>query len=136
MIKGFACGIFDLFHPGHVLMLKECKDYCDHLTIGLNAGILYDPIINPSKRKPIFSLEERKLVLNSCKYVDEIITYSDEKDLIKIMSEGVFQIRFLGDDYAGKHITGANLINEIYYINRDHGYSTSQLIKRINHAKN
>jgi glycerol-3-phosphate cytidylyltransferase-like family protein len=117
-------------------MLKECKDYCDHLTIGLNAGILYDPIINPSKRKPIFSLEERKLVLNSCKYVDEIITYSDEKDLIKIMSEGVFQIRFLGDDYAGKHITGANLINEIYYINRDHGYSTSQLIKRINHAKN
>ena len=122
---GFACGVFDLFHAGHVLMLKECRENCDHLVVGLNSGLVFDLHINPGKERPLFSLEERKLILESCRFVDEVIVYNSEKELITILQDRQFNVRFLGDDYRGRPITGAEYTSQIYYINRDHGLSTS-----------
>ena len=126
MKKGFACGVFDLFHFGHVLMLKECKDQCDYLVIGLNQC----KVLGENKSSPIFSFEHRKLILESNIYVDEVIGYSSENELSNILCKNNFDIRFLGDDYKNKPITSPELSKKIVFINREHGFSTS-LIRKI-----
>ena len=134
MKVGFTCGVFDLFHAGHVLMLKECKEHCDYLIVALNTAENIDPEINPGKQKPIFSLEERKLIMESCKYVDEVMSYNTESELLSILKEKAINIRFLGADYKNKAITGGELDMELYFTNREHGLSTSLYKQKIIHA--
>lgn len=128
---GFTCGVFDLFHAGHVLMLQECKEHCDYLIVALNRAENISEKINPNKKKPIFTIEERVLIMDSCKYVDEVLTYNSEEELLEILKNKKIDIRFLGDDYKGKSITGADLNIEIYYTNRSHGLSTSLYRSRL-----
>jgi glycerol-3-phosphate cytidylyltransferase len=127
MIRGFACGIFDLYHPGHVIMLEECKKHCDYLVIALNSGIN----LSLGKNNPIFTLEERLIILNSVKFIDEIITYESESELEFILISGNFQVRFLGEDYLTKEITAKDAVEKLVFLNRDHGYSTSKLRELI-----
>lgn len=122
---GFACGVFDLFHAGHVLMLKECKEHCDYLIVALNKAEHISAAINPGKKKPLFTIEERTLIMASCRYVDEVLVYNSEEELLDIMKSKKIDIRFLGEDYKGRAITGEDLGIEIYYTNRGHGLSTS-----------
>ena len=128
---GFTCGVFDLFHAGHVLMLQECKAHCDYLIVALNRAENISEKINPNKKKPVFSIEERVLIMDSCKYVNEVLTYNSEEELLEILKNKKIDIRFLGDDYKGKPITGADLNIEIYYTNRSHGLSTSLYRSRL-----
>mgnify|MGYP001222004809 CR=1 FL=1 len=70
MIKGFIAGNFDVIHPGYIKLFKECKENCDHFTVLLHS----DPSIERKhKLKPILSLDERKEMLFSLKYVDDIM---------------------------------------------------------------
>jgi len=124
---GFACGVFDVFHIGHVLMLEECKQHCDKLVVAVNRAEAFDEAINPGKKEPIFTAAERVKVLESCRYVDEVITYNGEEELMALLQSGKFQIRFLGDDYKGKPITKGEHSMEIVYIDRSHGWSSSRI---------
>jgi len=132
---GFACGVFDLFHAGHVLMLKECREHCDFLIVAVNTAESFDEKINPGKQAPVFTLEERLLIVSSCRFVDEVLSYSSEAELLNILKEKNISIRFLGDDYKGKAITGEELPIEIYYTNRSHGLSTSGYLRKIRSIK-
>ena len=127
MIKGFVCGVFDLFHAGHVLMLKECRANCDYLVLALNVS----SNLNCDKNKPIYSLDERLEIIKSIRYVDEVITYSTENELKDIIILGKYDIRFLGDDYKSKPITASRSTEKIYFCNRDHGLSSSKVRERI-----
>jgi len=129
MNKGVIAGNFDVIHPGYVKTFKECKENCDHFTILLHS----DPTIErPEKLKPILSVEERMEVLYSIKYIDEIQVYNYEKELIEIIKNGDFTIRFLGDDYIDRDFTGSHLNIPIHYISRDHGWSTTKFKNAIN----
>ena len=129
MNKGVIAGNFDVIHPGYIKTFKECKENCDHFTILLHS----DPTIErPEKLKPILSLEERMEVLYSIKYIDEIQVYNSEKELIEIIKNGDFTIRFLGDDYMDRDFTGSHLNIPIHYISRDHGWSTNKFKNAIN----
>ena len=131
MTKGFIAGNFDVIHPGYIKLFKECKENCDHFTILLHS----DPSIErPHKLKPILSLTERKEMLFSLKYVDDIITYTYEKELVSILENNNFNLRFLGDDYINKKFTGDNLNIKLYFINRDHGWSTTKYKKLISES--
>ena len=131
MIRGFIAGNFDVIHPGYIKLFKECKENCDHFTILLHS----DPSIErPHKLKPILSLTERKEVLFSLKYVDDIITYTYEKELVSILENNNFHLRFLGDDYINKKFTGDHLKIKLYFINRDHGWSTTKYKKLISES--
>ena len=131
MIKGFIAGNFDVIHPGYIKLFKECKANCDHFTVLLHS----DPSIErPHKLKPILSLAERKEMLFSLKYVDDIITYTYEKELISILENQNFDLRFLGDDYKNQKFTGDNLNIKVFYINRDHGWSTTKYKKLISES--
>ena len=133
---GFTCSTFDLFHAGHYLMLKDAKEQCDILIVGLQT----DPTLDEeyrmetggkNKNKPIQSFEERKIQIEGCKYVDHVIPYSTEEDLLKILKELTPDIRILGSDWKGKQYTGHELGISIHWHNRDHDYSTSNLRKRV-----
>ncbi len=129
-IIGFTCSCFDLLHAGHMLMLKDAKTKCDYLIVGLQI----DPTIDrpKTKNKPIQSLTERKIMLEGIKYVNEVIIYNTENELYELLKEIKPDIRILGSDYLNKNFTGNDLDIKIYYHDRNHNYSTSNLRKKIN----
>jgi len=128
MIRGFIAGNFDVVHPGYIKTFKECKENCDHFTILLHS----DPTIErPNKLKPILSVDERIEVLSSIKFIDDIKVYTYEKELIQLIKDNKFNIRFLGDDYLKKDFTGSDLNIPVHYISRKHGWSTTQFKKLI-----
>ena len=103
---GITFSSFDLFHSGHVAMLKEAKSKCDYLMVGLQT----DPTIDrPEKNKPIQSVFERYVQLEGCKYIDEVIPYATEQDLIDILLTYKVDVRFIGEEYQGKEFTGKQL---------------------------
>jgi glycerol-3-phosphate cytidylyltransferase len=126
---GFTCSCFDLFHAGHIMMLKEAKSVCDYLIVGLQT----DPTIDrPEKNKPIQSVVERFIQLESCKYVDEIVVYATEKDLLDILYSYPINIRVVGEEYRDKDFTGKDLTHiEMYYNSRKHSFSTTELRGRV-----
>jgi len=132
MIKGFTCGVFDLFHAGHSIMLEECKRHCDFLVVALNSG----ENLSNDKNSPIYSVKERKIIMESIRYVDEVLVYSNEAELTEIMKNNNFDLRFLGNDYKSKPITSPNLISSIIYLNRDHGYSSSLVREKVKKTYN
>ena len=128
---GFTCSCFDLFHAGHIMMLKEAKAVCDYLIVGLQT----DPTIDrKEKNKPIQSVFERFVQLQACKYVDEILVYHTEEDLANLIMTQTMHIRFLGEEYKNKDFTGKQYCIEngieLYYHVRNHSYSTSELRQR------
>lgn len=106
MKTGFTCGVFDLFHAGHVLMLEECRRNCDFLIVALNKAENIDPLINSDKQVPVYSIEERVLIMKACRYVDEVVIYNSEEELLALMKSRKIDIRFLGEDYRGKNYRG------------------------------
>lgn len=128
-IIGFTCSSFDLLHAGHILMLKDAKEQCDYLIVGLHK----DPTIDRpnSKNKPIQSLQERKIQLEAVKYVDQIIIYETEKELYGLLKDINPKIRVLGTDYKGKKFTGDDLNIKIYFHTRNHSFSSNNIRDRI-----
>lgn len=127
-IIGITFGSFDLCHYGHVLMFEECKQYCDYLIVGVQS----DPSIDrPDKNSPIQSHEERLGLVSSIRFVDEVKPYSTESDLIDVLKEVNPDVRILGADHKGTEFTGKDLPIKYVFNSRDHGYSTSELRKRV-----
>jgi glycerol-3-phosphate cytidylyltransferase len=132
MRVGFTCGAFDLFHAGHHIFLRDAKEHCDYLIVGLHT----DPTIDrPQKNKPIQTIYERYTQLKNSAWVDEIIPYDTETDLLNVLATNKIDVRFLGSDYLHKSFTGNDFcqtINmEIMFINRLHDFSSSELRKRL-----
>ncbi len=127
MKTGFTCGVYDLFHAGHVLMLEECKQHCDYLIVALNEA----KNLPPGKNIPIFSIDQRILILQQCKLVNEVLTYSSEDELEALLKRIKPDVRFLGEDYINKPITGREYSKEVYFTCRSHGLSTSKYIAQI-----
>lgn len=125
---GVIAGNFDVIHPGYIHLFTECKKHCDHLIVLLHT----DPTIErPNKCKPILSVFDRCMILNSLIQVDEVKTYTLESELHELLTEIPVNVRFLGDDYIGKTFTGDDLDIKIHYINRNHGWSTTKFKKLI-----
>jgi len=132
MKVGFTCSTFDLLHAGHIIMLREAKAKCDYLICGLQV----DPSIDrKEKNAPIQTIVERYTQLKAVSYVDEIIPYGTEQDLIDILTMYPINIRILGEEYRDKDFTGKNHCQgrgiEIYFNKRDHRFSSSDLRRRV-----
>ena len=127
-IVGITFSTFDLLHAGHILMLKEAKSVCDYLIVALQV----DPTIDrPTKNQPIQSFYERWVQLSAVRYVDEVIPYSSESELMTILQNYNIDIRILGDEYEHKMFTGRDLHMEYHFNKRTHGYSSTELRERI-----
>lgn len=129
---GFVASAFDLLHTGHLIMLKEAKTQCDHLICALQT----DPTLDrKTKNKPIQSVFERYVQLQACKYVDEIVVYDTEKDLIDVLQSYPIDVRILGEEYRNTEFTGKNLPIECFFNTRRHSFSTTELRDRIYQAE-
>ena len=129
MKKGITFSTFDLFHTGHVLMLQEAKSQCDWLIVCLQT----DPTIDrPNKNKPVQTLFERFIQVRACKYVDELLVYTTEDEVIQILKAIDYDVRIIGEVYADKSFTGKNLSEgKLYFNKRQHSFSTTELRDRI-----
>jgi len=134
---GITFSTFDLMHAGHIAMLAEAKNHCDYLIAGLQT----DPTIDRSdtKNKPVQSIVERQIQLAACRYVDEVVVYQTEQDLVDLLLILPLDVRVLGVEYEGQHFSGKLECEkreiEIVFNGRDHSFSSSSLRKRVAHAE-
>ena len=128
---GLVASAFDLLHPGHIMLLRDARAQCDHLIAALHT----DPSIErPMKNKPIQSTLERYIQLDGCKYVDEIIPYETESDLLNILTFKNVDFMCLGSEYKDTEWTGKDLQIRTHFHQRNHNYSSSELRERINNS--
>jgi glycerol-3-phosphate cytidylyltransferase len=134
---GITFSTFDMLHAGHIAMLAEAKNHCDYLIAGLQT----DPTIDrpDTKNKPVQSIVERQIQLAACRYVDEVVVYQTERDLIDLLLILPIDVRVLGveyeqSEYSGKHEGTLRGIHPIFN-GRDHSFSSSSLRKRVAEAE-
>jgi glycerol-3-phosphate cytidylyltransferase len=130
---GITFSTFDMLHAGHVAMLSEAKNHCDYLIAGLQT----DPTIDrpDSKNPPVQSIVERQIQLSATRFVDEIVVYQTEQDLIDLLLILPVDVRILGIEYENKDFTGRGECCErnieLVFNGRDHSFSSSSLRKRV-----
>lgn len=129
MKKGITFGAFDLFHAGHVVMLQEARTVCDHLVVCIQS----DPSLDRAdKNPPVQSIVERQIQVAACKYVDEIVVYDTEHDVLEILRSIDWDVRILGDEYRDKDFTGREeTLDRCYFNTRPHSFSSSELRLRV-----
>ena len=134
---GITFSTFDMLHAGHIAMLAEAKNHCDYLIAGLQT----DPTIDRpmEKNHPVQSIVERQIQLAACRYVDEVVVYQTEQDLIDLLLILPLDVRILGVEYQDREFTGKEECFyrgiELIYNGRDHSFSSSSLRKRVAHAE-
>lgn len=130
---GITFSAFDLFHAGHVAMLAEAKNHCDYLIAALQT----DPTIDrpETKNRPVQTIVERQIQLAACRFVDEIVIYSTEKDLEDILLTLPIDVRILGVEYEDTNFSGRDICQmrgiRTVFNARDHSFSSSNLRKRV-----
>ena len=130
---GITFSTFDMLHAGHIAMLSEAKNHCDYLICGLQT----DPTIDrpDTKNKPVQSIVERQIQLAACRYVDEVVVYQTEQDLVDLLLILPLDVRILGVEYADKNFTGKHECYdrniELVFNGRDHSFSSSGLRQRV-----
>ena len=133
-IIGYTTGVFDLFHVGHLRILKKAKEYCDYLIVAVNEyKTKTKQPDGREKNEPIWTPQERFLMVDSNRYVDEVFLYDGEPALYKYLSENEVRIdvRILGEDHKDKPFTGDDLDIDITFNSRNHNYSTTNTIAKI-----
>jgi len=134
---GITFSTFDMLHAGHIAMLSEAKNHCDYLIAGLQT----DPTIDrpDTKNSPIQSVVERQIQLAACRYVDEVVVYQTEQDLIDLLLILPVNVRILGVEYEQKDFTGRGECYdrgiELVFNGRDHSFSSSSLRRRVVEAE-
>ena len=134
---GITFSTFDMLHAGHIAMLSEAKNHCDYLIAGLQT----DPTLDrpDTKNKPIQSIVERQIQLSACRYVDEVVVYQTEQDLIDLLLILPLNVRILGVEYENKSFSGdAECYQrkiQLVFNGRDHSFSSSSLRKRVVEAE-
>ena len=129
MKKGITFGAFDLFHAGHVLMLKEAKSICDYLIVCIQC----DPSLDRGEKiKPVQSVIEREIQVSACTYVDEVIIYDYEEEVLQILETVDWDVRIIGEEYRDKEFTGRDqTLDKCYFNKRPHNFSSSELRERV-----
>lgn len=136
-IIGITFSTFDLLHAGHIAMLSEAKNHCDYLIAGLQT----DPTIDrpDTKNAPVQSIVERQIQLAACRYVDEVVIYSTEQDLVDLLLILPVNVRILGVEYRDTEFSGHDACGKrginLVFNDRDHSFSSSNLRRRVAQAE-
>ena len=135
---GYTTGVFDMFHVGHLNILRKAKENCDYLIVGVSS----DELVESYKDKtPIIPFDHRKEIIESIKFVDKVVVQS-HRDKIKSFHEIGFDIMFVGSDWKGSELF--NTVEkeleshgaEIHYFNYTEGISSTRLRRILSKEKN
>lgn len=134
---GYTTGVFDMFHIGHLNILRRAKEYCDYLIVGVTT----DEAVQEYKNKtPVICLEERVEIVRAIRYVDEVVLQTD-MDKLKSWNELKFDALFHGDEWKGtelynKYEQEFNKVGvDIVYLPHTDGISSTLLRDRINNKE-
>lgn len=134
MIIGYTTGVFDMFHIGHLNILRRAKDCCDYLIVGVST----DELVQHDKKKtPIIPFEERCAIVEAIKYVDKVVPQTD-KNKFGAWEKYHFNKMFVGSDWKGteawiefeKQFEPVGV--EIVYFDHTDGISSSLLRNKLN----
>jgi cytidyltransferase-like protein len=121
----------DLFHPGHVTLLRAARELGDHLVV----GVLSDETAAAYKRRPIMNLAERVAVIEACRYVDEVIADAPDRLTTGFLQEHRIAVVVHGDDLgagAAADVYGpAAESGRLCLVPRTGAISTTELIARV-----
>lgn len=133
MIVGYTTGVFDMFHVGHLNILKQAKELCDYLIVGVSS----DELVEKEKHKlPIIPYEDRAKIVNALECVDQVVPQHN-KDKMKAWEKYRFDKMFVGSDWKGTEVWNAlenqfePLGVEIIYFNHTDGISSTILRDRL-----
>ncbi len=100
MIIGYTTGVFDLFHIGHLNILRKAKEMCDYLIVGVSTDEL---VMQYKNKKPVIAYEERAAIVEAIKYVDKVVPQIN-RDKFAAWEEYKFDRMFVGDDWKGSEL--------------------------------
>lgn len=132
--RGYTTGVFDMFHIGHLNILKKAKEQCEYLIVGVTTDALCESRKN---KKPIICEKDRKEIVSAIKYVDEVV-FQDSMEKIKPIKEYQIDAVFVGSDWKGTEAwikyeeEFATVGCEVVYLDHTDGISSSILRERLN----
>lgn len=129
----FTNGCFDILHVGHAKYLKTAKTYGDILVVGLNSDASTKRLKGDSR--PINSQMDRACLLSALGFVDFVVIFDEDtpRELISYLKPNVL---VKGADYEGKEIVGSDVVDDVRLVKFEDGKSTTNIVKRIENAKN
>jgi len=127
MKKVITYGTYDLFHVGHVNLLRRAKALGDYLIVALST----DEFNDIKGKKAYYSYEDRKIILEACRYVDEVIPENTWDQKIKDVTENNVDLFVMGDDWTGK-FDFLKPYCEVLYLPRTEGISTTKIKGDLN----
>ena len=137
-IIGYTTGVFDMFHIGHLNILKRAKEQCDYLIVGVST----DKVVEEYKKKtPIIKFEERIAIVEAIKYVDEVVPQTT-MDKMEAWKQLKFDVMFHGSDWKGSdmynHIIEKfnNIGVQVIFLPHTEGVSSTLLTEVLYDKKN
>ena len=130
---GYTTGVFDMFHIGHLNILKRAKERCDYLIVGVSTD---ECVMSYKEKAPIIPYEQRRAIVSAIKYVDEVVP-QETMNKVEFLKKRHFDVMFHGDEWKGtelyKHYEEefAKYGAIVEYIPRTNGISSSELRKKI-----
>lgn len=130
---GYTTGVFDMFHIGHLNILKRAKEWCEYLIVGVST----DELVKEYKNKtPIIPYENRKEIVESIKYVDKVVPQTT-MDKVKAWEELHFDAMFHGSDWKNSELyikyqnEFKNIGVDLVFLPHTDGVSSTELIKKL-----
>ena len=120
-------GCFDILHRGHVELFKYAKSLGDRLVIGIDS----DSKVKKDKgeSRPFNRSEDRKFILESIKYVDEVLVFNSAEQLEDLIKDNFPDIMVVGSDWRGKKVVGSQYTGEVLFFDRIDEYSTTKILE-------
>ena len=138
MIIGYTTGVFDMFHIGHLNILRRAKEKCDYLIVGVST----DECVESYKHHtPMIPYEQRAAIVEAIKYVDEVVP-QNTMDKMEFLKQRHFDVMFHGDEWKGTELYNkyerefAHYGARIEYLSHTDGISSTMLRERLNKKEN
>ena len=131
---GYTTGVFDMFHIGHLNILKRAKEQCEHLIVGVSTD---DLVMSYKHHSPIIPFDERIEIVRACRYVDEAVAQSS-MDKLKVWESLRFNAMFHGDEWKGTdlynhYVTEFSKIGvDVIFLPHTQGICSTDLAKKLN----
>jgi rfaE bifunctional protein nucleotidyltransferase chain/domain len=124
---GFVNGCFDILHVGHIRMFEFAKSLCDYLIVAIDSD---DRVrSNKGPKRPFNCVEDRKIMLTSLRYIDEVKSFSTDEELTSLVKSVAPDIMVVGDDYINKRVIGSEHAKELKFYRKIDGYSTTKILE-------
>lgn len=133
MVIGYTTGVFDMFHIGHLNILRRAKEQCDYLIVGVTTDEL---CFQRKKHKPIIPESDRMAIVSSIRYVDEVVKQTDMDKLASVIKYGA-NVVFVGSDWKGTEAWNnyekefAKVGCTVVYLDHTDGISSTILREKI-----